>query len=98
MRIPPESCALLDTAVDTPDSFYHVRGEFFHPQKSIVANRHCLAHLYARSRDNMAKAQRALPVRGKDRSPPDSYNSALRTDFLPFNADLGRTKGSSSCP
>ena len=49
------------------------------------------------SRDNIARAQRAHPVRGKDRSPPDRNHSFSRTNFLPINADLGRTKGSSSC-
>src|SRR5882672_4691582 len=47
--------------------------------------------------DNIPSAQRAHPVRGKDRSPPACNNSASRTYFLPLNADLGHTKGSSSC-
>src|SRR5215469_2049502 len=42
-------------------------------------------------------AKRALPVRGKDRSPPDHHNPVRRTCFLPVNADLGRRKGSSPC-
>jgi hypothetical protein len=39
----------------------------------------------------------AHPVCGKDRSPPDRNNLFSRTNFLPINADLGHTKGSSSC-
>ena len=50
------------------------------------------------SRGMMTTARkRALPVRGKDRSPPDHHNSVRRTCFLPVNADLGRRKGSSPC-
>jgi hypothetical protein len=49
------------------------------------------------SRANIPLAQRAHPVRGKDRRPPARNNSALRTYFLPVNADLGPRKGSSPC-
>ena len=49
-------------------------------------------------RGNIAERRRAHPVRGKDRSPPCFRQFRLRTDFLPGkDADLGRTKGSSSC-
>ena len=54
-------------------------------------------HRVRYSRGNIADAHGAHPVRGKDRSPPDSNNSFLRTNFLPINADLGRKKEGSSC-